>query len=165
MGPLVVHVRDAAAGEVSVLSGESEVVIHDPAFVARIVAAAGGASHVREQETHVIASRSTRDLEGPGRRQHRHLRLRVTRTHPTTVTLITNYIPLQNPAGGPNFFEFGDDVSYKINVDNNGDGVADVVYEFRFTTTVREPGHVPLQHRSDRAASATPTGTVASSTR
>jgi hypothetical protein len=58
---------------------------------------------------------------------------------PTTVTLITNYVPLQDPAGGPNFFEFGDDVSYKINVDNNGDGVADVVYEFRFTTTVHDP--------------------------
>ena len=58
---------------------------------------------------------------------------------PGFVTLITNYIPLQNPAGGPNFFEFGDDVSYKINVDNNGDGLADVVYEFRFDTTVVNP--------------------------
>jgi hypothetical protein len=63
----------------------------------------------------------------------------VTPNAPSTVTMITNYIPLQNPAGGPNFFEFGDDVSYKINVDNNGDGVADVVYEFRFTTTVGNP--------------------------
>jgi len=59
--------------------------------------------------------------------------------NPSTVTLITNYVPLQDPAGGPNFFEFGDDVSYRINVDNNGDGVADVVYEFRFTTTLRDP--------------------------
>ena len=58
---------------------------------------------------------------------------------PGFVTLITNYIPLQNPAGGPNFFEFGEDVAYRINVDNNGDGVADVVYEFRFTTTVKNP--------------------------
>ncbi len=58
---------------------------------------------------------------------------------PGTVTLITNYVPLQDPAGGPNFFEFGDDVSYKINVDNDGDGVADVVYEFRFTTTLHDP--------------------------
>jgi len=63
----------------------------------------------------------------------------VSPTDPTKVVLITNYIPLQNPAGGPNFFEFGDDVSYKINVDNNGDGLADVVYEFRFTTTVANP--------------------------
>ena len=71
---------------------------------------------------------------------------------PGIVTLITNYIPLQDPAGGPNFFEFGDDVLYKINVDNNGDGLADVAYEFRFTTNVRNPEHVPLQHRPDRLA-------------
>ena len=43
---------------------------------------------------------------------------------PGTVTLIANYIPLQSPAGGPNFYEFGDDVLYEIHVDNNGDGRA-----------------------------------------
>ncbi len=58
---------------------------------------------------------------------------------PDTVTLITNYIPLEDPAGGPNFFEFGDDVLYRINVDNDGDGRADVIYEFRFKTTVANP--------------------------
>jgi len=58
---------------------------------------------------------------------------------PDTVTLIANYIPLEDPAGGPNFFEFGDDVQYLINVDNDGDGVADVIYEFRFTTEVGNP--------------------------
>ncbi|MEU5261580.1 DUF4331 domain-containing protein [Amycolatopsis sp. NPDC021455] len=56
---------------------------------------------------------------------------------PDTVTLIANYVPLQAPAGGPNFYEFGDDVRYAIHVDNNGDGKADVTYEFRFTTQVR----------------------------
>ncbi len=63
----------------------------------------------------------------------------VTPKRPNTVTIITNYIPLQNPAGGPNFFEFGDDVSYKINIDNNGDGIPDVVYDFSFTTMVEDP--------------------------
>ncbi len=58
---------------------------------------------------------------------------------PDTVTIISNYIPLEDPAGGPNFFEFGDDVLYRINIDNTGDGRADVVYEFRFNTTVRNP--------------------------
>jgi hypothetical protein len=58
---------------------------------------------------------------------------------PDTVTLIANYVPLQGPAGGPNFYEFGDDVLYQINVDNNGDGEADVSYQFRFTTTVLDP--------------------------
>src|SRR5580692_919961 len=56
-----------------------------------------------------------------------------------TVTLIANYIPLQGPAGGPNFYEFGDDVLYEIHIDNNGDGRADISYEFRFQTTVRDP--------------------------
>ena len=58
---------------------------------------------------------------------------------PDTVTIITNYIPLEAPFGGPNFFEFGDDVLYRINVDNDGDGKADVIYEFRFNTTIRNP--------------------------
>ena len=58
---------------------------------------------------------------------------------PDTVTLIANYIPLEDPAGGPNFFEFGDDVLYEINVDNDGDGQADVTYEFRFNTVVENP--------------------------
>jgi hypothetical protein len=58
---------------------------------------------------------------------------------PGTVTLIANYIPLQGPAGGPNFYEFGDDVLYQIHIDNDGDGQADISYQFRFHTTVRDP--------------------------
>jgi hypothetical protein len=58
---------------------------------------------------------------------------------PDTVTLIANYIPLQGPAGGPNFYEFGDDVRYEIHVDNDGDGLAEISYQFRFRTTVADP--------------------------
>jgi hypothetical protein len=53
--------------------------------------------------------------------------------------MITNYIPLEAPFGGPNFFEFGDDVLYRINVDNTGDGKPDIVYEFRFKTDIVNP--------------------------
>lgn len=55
---------------------------------------------------------------------------------PNTATLIANYVPLQTPAAGPNFFEFGDDVLYEIHVDNDGDGHADVTYQFRFRTEI-----------------------------
>jgi hypothetical protein len=55
---------------------------------------------------------------------------------PETVTLIANYLPLQNPGGGPNFYEFGDDVLYEIHIDNNGDGRPEISYQFQFTTTV-----------------------------
>jgi Domain of unknown function (DUF4331) len=57
---------------------------------------------------------------------------------PDTVTLISNFVPLQDPPGGPNFFEFGDDVLYSINIDNDGDGVPEISYVFRFQTLLRD---------------------------
>jgi hypothetical protein len=56
---------------------------------------------------------------------------------PDTVTLIANFIPLQKPDGGPNFYEFGDDVRYEIHIANSGKGTSDVIYQFDFTTKVR----------------------------
>jgi hypothetical protein len=58
---------------------------------------------------------------------------------PNTVTIVANYVPLEQPAGGPNFASFGDDVRYEIKVDNNGDGEEDVTYRFRFKTTTGNP--------------------------
>jgi hypothetical protein len=58
---------------------------------------------------------------------------------PDTVTIISNYVPLEAPFGGPNFFEFGDDVRYFIYIDNNGDGYPDVTYTFEFETIVSNP--------------------------
>src|SRR5579883_3665710 len=58
---------------------------------------------------------------------------------PNTVTIIANYVPLEGPAGGPNFYEFGDDVLYEINVDNDGDAKAEIMYHFRFQTVVLNP--------------------------
>lgn len=53
-----------------------------------------------------------------------------------TVTLIANYIPLEEPSGGPNFHSFSDKVLYEIKIDNDGDAVEDIVYQFRFRTAV-----------------------------
>src|SRR5579872_6813703 len=58
---------------------------------------------------------------------------------PGTVTLIANYIPLEGPAAGPNFYEFGDDVLYEIYIDNNGDAQPEITYQFRFQTEVTNP--------------------------
>jgi hypothetical protein len=54
---------------------------------------------------------------------------------PSTVTILSNFVPLQGPAGGPNFFEFGDDVLYSIFIDNDGDALPDITYQFQFRTT------------------------------
>src|SRR5438045_9409404 len=56
---------------------------------------------------------------------------------PSTVTIITNYVPLEGPPGGPNFFEFGDDVLYSIYIDNDGDALPDITYQFQFRTTLQ----------------------------
>jgi hypothetical protein len=58
---------------------------------------------------------------------------------PTKVTLIGDWIPLEEPAGGPNFHRFGDDVLYTFEIDNNGDAVSDITYQFRFQTTTKNP--------------------------
>ncbi len=55
---------------------------------------------------------------------------------PSTVTLISNFIPLQGAAAGPNFYRFDPTVLYEIMIDNNGDGVEDITYQFRFQTSV-----------------------------
>ncbi len=56
-----------------------------------------------------------------------------------TVTLISNFIPFQAPDGGPNFYPFDPNVVYAIHIDNNGDAVEDITYEWRFSTEVRNP--------------------------
>ena len=58
---------------------------------------------------------------------------------PDTVTILANYIPLEEPAGGPNFNGFGDGVLYELKIDNTGDGDEDITYQFRFRTETRNP--------------------------
>ena len=52
------------------------------------------------------------------------------------VTIIANFVPFQDPSGGPQFYRFDDTVLYEIKVDNTGDGVEDVTYQFNFKTQI-----------------------------
>ena len=51
------------------------------------------------------------------------------------VTLIANYIPLQDPGGGPNFFDLDSRAVYQIHIDNEGDATSNITFTFRFKTT------------------------------
>ena len=51
------------------------------------------------------------------------------------VTILANYQPFQDPQGGPNFFMFDPDALYEIHIDNNGDAVEDLTFQFRFKNT------------------------------
>ena len=67
---------------------------------------------------------------------------------PDTTTLIANWIPFEDPSGGPNFYPFGaDGYRYNIKVDNNGDAMPDITYQWTFTNDDKRDGHVPLQQR------------------
>jgi hypothetical protein len=74
---------------------------------------------------------------------------------PDTVTLIANVLPFQEPGGGPNFYNFDDNVLYSIYVDNDGDGEEDVEFEWQFKTTFQNPesflysGYGPIEDMSD----------------
>lgn len=53
------------------------------------------------------------------------------------VTILANYVPLQVPSGGPNFYQLDPHAIYAINIDNDGDAVAEISFQFRFTNTVK----------------------------
>ena len=56
------------------------------------------------------------------------------------VTLIANYVPLQDAYGGPNYFALDPKAMYEIHVDNNGDGIEDITFQFRFASTLANGG-------------------------
>ena len=60
--------------------------------------------------------------------------------HPDRVTMILNVDPFLEPANGPNYFPFDPNVLYEMEVDNDHDGIPDIVFQFRFTTEIRLPG-------------------------
>lgn len=49
------------------------------------------------------------------------------------VTLIANYVPDQSPYGGPNYFMMDPSAVYEIKIDNNGDSIEDLTYQFKFS--------------------------------
>jgi hypothetical protein len=63
----------------------------------------------------------------------------VAKDAPDAVTLVANWVPFEDPAGGPNFYRFDDRARYYLNVDNTGDGVYDVRYLFEFKTRTLNP--------------------------
>jgi hypothetical protein len=60
--------------------------------------------------------------------------------HPRKITLISNWIPNEEPAGGPNFYSFAKGVHYDIKIDNDADARPDIIYRWTFRDHYRHPG-------------------------
>ncbi|MFD8718263.1 DUF4331 domain-containing protein [Streptomyces sp. NPDC059629] len=56
---------------------------------------------------------------------------------PDTTTIVSDYIPFEEPAGGPNFYQFADDAQYDIHIDNNGDAKDDLIFRYTFRTQIK----------------------------
>ncbi len=59
---------------------------------------------------------------------------------PDRVVILANYIPMEEPSGGPTYHYFSDRVTYDVHVDRNGDNREDLTFRFRFRTRVQTPG-------------------------
>ena len=59
--------------------------------------------------------------------------------HPDRVTMVLNVDPFLEPSNGPNYFPFDPNVMYEMRIDNNHDGVEDIVFRFQFKTEIRMP--------------------------
>lgn len=58
------------------------------------------------------------------------------------VTLIANYLPLQDAYGGPNYFDMDEDAIYEIHIDNSGNAEEDLTFRFEFTDVLND---IPLE--------------------
>ena len=68
------------------------------------------------------------------------------------VTILANYIPFQDPQGGPNFYQFNPNALYEIHIDNTGAGQEALTFQFRFTSTSKSTdAHRRRQGRQDPA--------------
>lgn len=60
---------------------------------------------------------------------------------PSTITFVTNVNPVELGPAGPNFYRFADDVLYEIHIDNNGDALPDITYQFTFRSQFGNPAN------------------------
>lgn len=88
--------------------------------------AAGAASH---REAPLISGQPQYD--------HTDVYAFVSPDRPDTTTLIANWLPFEEPAGGPNFYKFAPDARYDVHVDNDGDGQGDLLYRWTFQDRTR----------------------------
>jgi uncharacterized protein DUF4331 len=98
-------------------------------LLATAVAPVFGASH---REAPVIAGDAAAD--------HTDVFAWIAPNTPSKVTFVVNVSPMQDPAGGPNFWQFDPKVLYDIKIDNDRDAIADITFRFRFKTAIRNKG-------------------------
>src|ERR1043165_5897536 len=83
--------------------------------------AAAGATALQPQEPHPSSHREAPLISGDPLHDNTDVYAFVSPDKPDTTTLIANWIPFEEPAGGPNFYPFPEDAHYDLHIDSDGD--------------------------------------------
>ena len=94
--------------------------------------AASGLAGLGPTAAHASSHREAPLISGAPQYDNTDVYAFVSPDDPDTVTMIANWIPFEEPAGGPNFYPFAKDARYNIKIDNDGDARPDIVYTWTF---------------------------------
>ncbi|MFJ4680429.1 DUF4331 domain-containing protein [Kitasatospora sp. NPDC088783] len=102
------------------------------------LAAAGALVGLAPGVGHASSHREAPLISGDPRADNTDVYAFVSPDKPDTVTLVANWIPFEEPNGGPNFYPFADDAHYTIKIDSDGDGKPDTTYTWAFASHYRD---------------------------
>ncbi|BEP12941.1 DUF4331 domain-containing protein [Acidothermaceae bacterium B102] len=105
---------------------------------AAIFAVSGGAALLAPTASQASSHREAPLIAGDPRADNTDTYAFVSPDKSSTVTLIANWIPFEEPNGGPNYYPFAQNTHYMLHIDNNGDGKADINYIWTFTNHYRD---------------------------
>ena len=103
-------------------------------FAASAVAVSGSAALLAAQVSTASSHREAPLILSDPQADNTDVYAFVSPDNPNKTTLIANWLPFEEPAGGPNFYPFADDAHYDINIDNDGDAKPDITYRWDFKT-------------------------------
>ncbi len=110
-------------------------------IIALIVVALGAAllatTTIRPTASEASSHREAPLIAGDPRADNTDVYAFVSPDDPDSVTLIASWIPFEEPDGGPNFYAWAENARYNIKIDNDGDALPDLIYEWTFTNVIR----------------------------
>ena len=139
-------------------------------FAAGAALLAGGSAGLVPMQATASSHREAPLISGQPQYDNTDVYAFVSPDKPDTTTLIANFIPFEDPAGGPNFYKFAQDARYEIHVDDDGDSLPEFTYRFTFKDHYRSKdtflyntgsGHKPERPGPELLADLRPDGDTA----
>lgn len=99
--------------------------------------AAAGATVLQPGQAHASSHREAPLISGDPLHDNTDVYAFVSPDKPDTTTLVANWLPFEEPAGGPNFYPFAEKSQHDIHIDSDGDGQGDLLYRWTFDTQTK----------------------------